>query len=437
MIRPKILLLLALYFLPAAVEAITNKDLDCPIRDDWKEGSEDCPCEIGWKLTKEQLGKMKFQEKFDPNTESVISYYRGVLCNANLKKANLRNANLNGLDLRGAILSSANLQSTSLKKANLQNANLSKANLQKANLYRANLRKAVLNSANLQEANLLDANLQGAQLYFSDVTDTKLARVNLNRSVFAPSSQPPDGYLEGLEGLRSVIFPPGSQSGLVQLRELLRQSGLRDLEREATFAIEHNKARHARCESNYSVDYLPYTNDPFKFLTRCGTETSVIQRLGGWLKLVLFEWTTGWGLYPGQALAIMVGLMVLLIFVYAIPLAGVPLLSSNRHAIYRIWPVERIDNTSGEPVLARDGRVERLIRRGPSLLLWAFYFSLVSAFHIGWREVNVGSWLSKVQPAEYSLRAIGWVRVVSGIQSLISVYLIAMWVLTYFGRPFE
>ncbi len=42
-----------------------------------------------------------------------------------------------------------------------------------------------------------------------------------------------------------------------------------------------------------------------------------------------------------------------------------------------------------------------------------------------------------MQPREYTLRAKGWVRVVSGAQSLISVYLIAMWVLTYFGRPFE
>ena len=30
-----------------------------------------------------------------------------------------------------------------------------------------------------------------------------------------------------------------------------------------------------------------------------------------------------------------------------------------------------------------------------------------------------------------------WVRVVSGVQSLLSVYLLALWVLTYFGRPFD
>ncbi len=71
-------------------------------------------------------------------------------------------------------------------------------------------------------------------------------------------------------------------------------------------------------------------------------------------------------------------------------------------------------------------------------LLWvAFYFSLLSAFQIGWREFNVGSWISRLQPREYTLRATGWVRVVAGIQSLLSVYLLALSVLTYFGDPFE
>ena len=45
--------------------------------------------------------------------------------------------------------------------------------------------------------------------------------------------------------------------------------------------------------------------------------------------------------------------------------------------------------------------------------------------------------IARIQPREYTLRATGWVRTVSGVQSLISVYLVALWVLSYFGRPFE
>jgi hypothetical protein len=40
-------------------------------------------------------------------------------------------------------------------------------------------------------------------------------------------------------------------------------------------------------------------------------------------------------------------------------------------------------------------------------------------------------------PREYTLGATGWVRVVSGVQSLLNFYLLAVWALTYFGRPFE
>jgi hypothetical protein len=67
----------------------------------------------------------------------------------------------------------------------------------------------------------------------------------------------------------------------------------------------------------------------------------------------------------------------------------------------------------------------------------AFYFSLLSAFHFGWRDLNVGSWLQRIQPREYGLRATGWVRVVSGLQSLLSVFLIALWAITYFGGALE
>jgi hypothetical protein len=73
----------------------------------------------------------------------------------------------------------------------------------------------------------------------------------------------------------------------------------------------------------------------------------------------------------------------------------------------------------------------------PKVILAALYFSVLSAFSIGWRELNVGNWISRIQSYEYNLRATGWVRTVSGLQSLLSVYLLALWALTYFGRPFE
>ena len=78
-----------------------------------------------------------------------------------------------------------------------------------------------------------------------------------------------------------------------------------------------------------------------------------------------------------------------------------------------------------------------MLLRRVGIPLIGLYFSTISAFSLGWRELNVGTWITRMQPREYTLRATGWVRTVSGIQSLLSVYLLALWVLTYFGRPFE
>jgi hypothetical protein len=44
---------------------------------------------------------------------------------------------------------------------------------------------------------------------------------------------------------------------------------------------------------------------------------------------------------------------------------------------------------------------------------------------------------TRIEAREYTLRGTGRVRVVSGIQSLLSVYLVALAILTYFGTPFE
>jgi hypothetical protein len=70
-------------------------------------------------------------------------------------------------------------------------------------------------------------------------------------------------------------------------------------------------------------------------------------------------------------------------------------------------------------------------------IAWAAWFSLLSAFQIGFREFSVGNWLTRVHPRQFTLEPTGWVRTVAGVRSLLSVYLLAMWVLTYFGRPFQ
>ena len=65
------------------------------------------------------------------------------------------------------------------------------------------------------------------------------------------------------------------------------------------------------------------------------------------------------------------------------------------------------------------------------------FFSLVNAFNLGYREFSIGQWLRMLTKRQYDVKATGWVRSLAGIQSVVSIYLFALWILTYFGRPFN
>jgi hypothetical protein len=292
-----------------------------------------------------------------------------------------------------------------LNNANLLGADLSEANLARASLRWANLRNADLTAANLSFARLLQTDLNGALLSYA----------NLLRTEYAPATAPAPGYLVGLQGLTTVHFPPGEDSGLAQLRTRLAETGLRDLERRATYALEHQTTLHKLQE---------WEDRPFS-----GVE--------GIFRLVFFEWPVAYGLYPGRALQLLLGFILAFSVPYMVALVN-PL---TRHAgIWRVWATDRVVKLRGQDEPERledDWYGDPWWRALYCVPLRALQFSILSAFHLGFRELNVGTWLARVQAHEYTLRATGWVRVVAGLQSLLSIYLLALWALTYFGRPFQ
>ncbi len=61
---------------------------------------------------------------------------------------------------------------------------------------------------------------------------------------------------------------------------------------------------------------------------------------------------------------------------------------------------------------------------------------MLSAFHSGWGELSVGNWIARLPPRPYRLQPTGWMRTVSGIQSLLSADVLALGALSYLGQPF-
>jgi uncharacterized protein YjbI with pentapeptide repeats len=391
-----------------------------------------CPHPEAWKPADENLATWLQKNKDEDLCNIDLSHAKltnADLSDAQLTGANFAGAKLNGANLAGAELNfavfleadltGANLDDAELDHANLFGANLNGANLTFAHLAdtilsTANLNGANLDSADLTNANLNNANLSGAALVNAHMDGARIAGTNLTNMSYAPLFAPPNPFVAGIKGLSTVTFPPGRETGLVQLRDFLQKAGLRDLEREATFAIE-------RGETKNSLDHWRQNS--------AGAAEGIF-------RYVAFDQTTRYGMRPSRALLLIAAIWLLLIPIYAWPIWRTkrpPTASS----VYRIWPKDRVEIREHKPTLDSPARIERLHRRGLAAIGWSAYFSLLSAFQIGYREFSVGSWLSRAQPRNFALEATGWVRMVSGIQSLLSVYLLAMWVLTYFGRPFQ
>jgi hypothetical protein len=342
------------------------------------------------------------------------------LSGANLSGAELSGANLSGASLVGAVLNEARLIDADLRSARLNGAQLIGATLSNSDLSNANLLNAVLSNARLRSADLTQANmfhaiLCNANLRYAIVTGTTLAYADLTRATYAPKSAPPDSYVAGILGLSTVAFVPGEEIGLVQLRKLLQDAGLRDLEREATYTIERLRTK------SYFQN------------RRFGRGHSAIE---GTFRMVAFDWTTAYGKNPGRA-----GLLIILLWLLCIPAFSWsvvrPESKDNVGGIYQVFPKDRIvavptghPPAEGISELVTDPDWKSAIPR-------AAYFSLISATNIGFQQFTPGDWIGRLQSQEYALKAEGWVRSVAGAQSLLSLYLLAIWVLTYFGRPFQ
>lgn len=360
-----------------------------------------------------------------------VDLRHALLRDADLTGSNLKRAKLEDADLAGAVLIGANLQEADLTDATLDHADLSKANLRSAKLTGALLMDAVATEAIFSSADLRKAVLKGADLTGAYL-DTDLHSVVLELRPGRLPNVPSLALATHLAQLKFAVSP----HSLVELREAFRKSGMRREEREITYAIRHEE----RMRSNM---------------------------LEGFFNWALFEVPTGYGMAPGRALMFLGAILVVFAIPYTFmlrptrkhdePCPVVKKEGEDKHEMMcrpvsaGIWAVQMGDcvhkwdddkpvRLTTEFVFPRARPMEAPYGRAIHWLLACIaglYFSALSSFQMGWKELNVGTWMTRLQPREYTIRPTGWVRTVSGIQSLISVYLLALWVLTYFGRPFE
>jgi hypothetical protein len=275
--------------------------------------------------------------------------------------------------------------------------------LSRAVLLHADLRGAYMMGTDLSQANLRDADLTGAYPLNAD----------LSRTVFEAKSLP---ELRGIAGARNLelITYGENPDALVQLRKQFADGGFREQERKITYALKRKEAELAwelykSWKTGDKTRAILWSSD--SNLANCGSFI---------LNRVFFDWTCQYGMSPGRplSLGVLLWLLCSLLYFACVHIPG-------QAGLYRVYAKEIQENPSAKKRVERIspsgvvqmGSVRRLLqflRRKRSLFCTAMFFSLMSAFNIGFRDINFGRWLRLLTRQEFDIKAVGWARVVAG-----------------------
>jgi hypothetical protein len=284
--------------------------------------------------------------------------------------------NLYGADLTGLIATNDDMSSW-----NFENTDLSFAIFGQVVFEGANLDAAILAGATFRDAIMKDATFYKAQFAHT-------------RLEIRPGQLPVIPSLRDCTGLTSLLTLNGGEATLVEIREQLRKAGF-----------------------DYQAQQVNYAINSFSEQNGFPGAKS--------LNYILFGISNAYGMKPQRPLA--TGLLLIPIFSLFYIAA---LFSRGQGRQTGIWLLRNPPRTNPKRIM----RPVRLWSANCSPLLIGVWFSVLSAFRIGWHEFNVGDWIARIQQSDYRLEGGGWVKSIAGIQSLISVYLLALALAAYLNK---
>lgn len=373
---------------------------------------------------------------------------RATLQGADLTLGTLEHAIQLGPELRGADLRRADLSSINLSFADLSGADLDGANLAQAKLAAAQLVDADLSHADLTGSMLLLANLTAARMVGTELRDADFYGADLKLAVFEPKSLPNVrgiGAALNLDSTSYLFFP----NALATLRKEFEDTGLREQERRITYALRRSETEHvltrkwplvfvvAGVPKKEGEKQIPRKENTL-LLKRCLESPSDCAEYA--FRRLLFDITCRYGMEPLRPLRLLFALWLLCSLAYSYFME-----STGHLGLYKVkrehWggrELAREIRIRPRPMPVSHGskRMRLLFVRQWQVFRVAMLFSAMSAFNIGFRDFNFGRWVRALTHEEFDIRAKGWSRTLAGFQSLISTYLLALTVLTYFGRPF-
>jgi len=344
---------------------------------------------------------------------------------SNLEQAVMYGANLPSAQLPRATVRSADLRSAFLELANLSQADLRHANLCGATLANATLGGALLWGADLRDANLIFARLRGpvdppgeAGIVRQDPSVAQFFQARVDGMDFEPADVPDVRSMASVSGLGRITYNRNPDA-LIQLKNGFRDGGFRRQERDLAYVLMNEQTRRiTESRERQSLSWLGSLGSYFN--------------VG--IRLIFLKAPIDYGRALTRPLYLIAALWLVGSFLYY--------LLAHRPASPTLFVVEkRGEKEVRTPVWvfisSKTGKWKSRLMRELKLLAYTSLFSLMTTFNCGFKELDFGRWIRNALPADLNLQATGAIRSVAGVQALASLYLLALWVLNYFGRPFD
>ncbi|MEO7191277.1 MAG: pentapeptide repeat-containing protein [Vicinamibacterales bacterium] len=392
-----------------------------------------------------------------------VSLERAILAGTDLTGAELTAVNLSGANLSSATLTNAKLQSVLLERTDMHGAYLSQTQISNSELHQADLSAAAVLGSEIRDSDMKRINLQRTSLIASkvtgcllddadmrwtgiidtDLTGSKLYGADLEDAVYEPSGQPDLRGIANGSHIERMIFLT-SPDALTALHKAFVDGGYADQRNRITYAIEHQqnefrwkRARAATCaEPTCHAERLS------------GRECESGLCRGRWLNyiayastLIGFDWTVRYGMAPEHALVLLMELWLLFSVIYAAVLhtsgrSGLVLVKRRTRRTDEVYRQRRV-RPRAIAGLQGHARWWHWLSREWHLLRVSMFFSLLSTFHSGFNDIDPGKWIRLLTTREFNLEPTRWMRSIAGVQTVMSLFLFAMWILTQFGHPFE
>ena len=268
--------------------------------------------------------------------------------------------------------------------------------------------------------------LRNVKLLGGDLTGASFVNADMAGAVFEPDKLPAPNDIAQAENLHLMTYET-DPSALSALRQRFRDGGFGLQDREITYALNERRADLAQVQcavwrSGGHGDYrscMAYAGDrAIDWTCQFGLNLWRPVQIGFWAWLVFAVIFFLFMHHPGPS-----GL-------YLAMAEGIVLDEGT------IKDAPQVQSASLGAAL-RGGQLMQWLKSELRLFRIAMFFGLMNGFNIGFRDADIGRWLRLLPAREFEFRAVGWSRTFAGIQALLTLYLLSVWLLCFLGHPFD